>query len=54
MVIFGMGAENRSRKQEFQLRVGVGFCVFLGVGIQELQGESSRIRYFNIFTRLII
>ena len=30
VAIFGMGAENRSGKREFQLRAGAGFCVFKG------------------------
>ena len=41
VAIFGMGAENRSGKQEFQLRVGVGFCVFKGSGCENRKGKVA-------------
>ena len=39
-----MGAENRSGKREFQLRVGAGYVFLRG-----REGESSGIRYFNFY-----
>ena len=41
--IFGMGAENRSRKREFQLRAGAGFCVFKGSECENRKGNETRI-----------
>ena len=36
-----MGAENRSGKREFQLRTGVGFCVFEESGRENRKGKVA-------------
>jgi len=41
VAIFGMGAENRSRKREFQLRAGAGFCVFKESGGENRKGKVA-------------
>ena len=41
-MIFGISAENRGRKQEFQ-RVGAGSRVFIGLGCKI--GKGNRARY---------
>ena len=41
VAIFGMGAENRSGKREFQLRAGAGFCVFEGSGCENCKGKVA-------------
>ena len=51
MAIFGMGAENRSGKREFHLRVGAGFCVFEESGCENRKGKVAGYG-ISIFTRL--
>ena len=51
VAIFGMGAENRSGKREFQLRAGAGFCVFKGSGCENRKGEVAGYG-ISFFTRL--
>ena len=46
-----MGAENRSRKREFQLRAGAGFCVIKGSGCENRKGKVAGYGIL-IFTRL--
>ena len=46
-----MGAENRSGKQEFQLRAGAGFCVFTALGCENRKGKVAGYGIL-IFTRL--
>ena len=41
VAIFGMGAENRSGKREFQLRAGAGFCVFKELGCENRKGKVA-------------
>ena len=41
VVIFGMGAENRSGKRKFQLRTGAGFCVFKESGCENRKGKIA-------------
>jgi len=52
VAIFGMGAENRSGKREFQLRAGAGFCVFEGSGCKTCKGKVVGYGIL-IFTRLL-
>ena len=51
VAIFGMGAESRSGKREFQLRAGAGFCVFKG---SECENYKGKVAGYNIliFKRL--
>ena len=51
MAIFGVGAENRSGKREFQLRTGAGFCVFTALGCENRKGKVAGYGIL-IFTRL--
>ena len=51
MAIFGMGAENRSGKREFQLRAGAGFCVIKGSRCENRKGKVAGCGIL-IFTRL--
>ena len=51
VVIFRMGAENRSGKREFQLRAGAGFCVIEGSGCGNRKGKVAGYGIL-IFTRL--
>ena len=51
VAIFGMGAENRSGKREFQLRAGAGFCVFTASGCENRKGKVAGYGIL-IFTRL--
>ena len=46
-----MGAENRSGKQEFNLRAGVGFCVFEEPGCENRKGKVAGYSIL-VFTRL--
>ena len=46
-----MGAENRSGKREFQLRPGMGFCVFTASGCENRKGKVAGYGIL-IFTRL--
>ena len=46
--MFGMGAENRSGKREFQLRAGAGFCV---INARIARGKLAGYGIL-IFTRL--
>ena len=41
VAIFGMGAENRGGKREFQLRAGAGFCVIKGSGCENRKGKVA-------------
>ena len=41
VAIFGMGAENRSRKREFRSRAGAGFCVFTASGCENRKGKVA-------------
>ena len=41
VAIFGMGAENRSGKREFQLRAGAEFCVIKGSGCENRKGKVA-------------
>ena len=45
-----MGTEDRSRKREFQLRAGVGFCVFKGLGCENHKRKVAGYGIL-IFTR---
>ena len=51
VAIFGMGAENRSGKGEFQLRTGTEFCVFTASGYENRKGKVAGYGIL-IFTRL--
>ena len=51
VAIFGMGAENRSGKREFQLRVGSRFCVIKGSRCDNRKGKVAGYSIL-IFTRL--
>ena len=48
VAIFGMGAENRSGKREFQSRAG--FCVFTASGCENRKGKVAGYGIL-IFTR---
>ena len=41
MAIFGIGAENRGGKREFQLRAGAGFCVIEGSECENRKGKVA-------------
>ena len=41
VAIFGMGAENRGWKRDFQLRAGAGFCVIKGSGCENRKGKVA-------------
>ena len=51
VAIFGMGAENRSGKREFQLRAGAEFCVIKGSRCENRKGKVAGYDIL-IFTRL--
>ena len=51
MAIFGIGAENRSGKREFQLRAEAGFRVITASGCENHKGEVAGYGIL-IFTRL--
>ena len=40
-VIFGIGAENRGGKREFQLGVGAGIHIFGGLGCEIGKGNGA-------------
>ena len=44
-----MGAEYRSRKQEFQSRAVAGFYVFKGLGCENRKGKVAGLGYYNIY-----